>query len=139
MPPSHPPEKPRSLQQIVDALDIYPIEAFEFVKRGLEHTVDRIHGRAKEGAAIDDPSRHVCGRQLCEGLRDYALKQWGMLARTVLRRWGITSTVDFGRIVFAMVDSGYLQKTEQDQLEDFHNVFDFRTAFEGEYRIEQPS
>jgi uncharacterized repeat protein (TIGR04138 family) len=43
----------------------------------------------------------------------------------VLRRWNIHSTTDFGRIVFALVDNGFLQKTEQDRIEDFRDVFDF--------------
>ena len=72
---------------------------------------------------------------MCEGLRELALIQWGRLARTVLRRWSITSTVDFGRIVFAMVDAGLMQKTEDDSLEDFRNVYDFRVALENEYQI----
>ena len=71
----------------------------------------------------------MSGQQLCEGLREYALQQWGYLARTVLRRWNITSTVDFGKIVFALVEIGQMQKTDDDTLDDFRNVFDFRAAF----------
>jgi uncharacterized repeat protein (TIGR04138 family) len=58
------------------------------------------------------------------------------LARTVLVRWNVTSTYDFGRIVFAMVDSGLMQKTDDDSIEDFRNVYDFKTAFDAAYRIE---
>jgi len=135
MPPAKPAQTFDSLQQLVDELDLYPIEAFHFVQQGLAFVVERIHGAAEK----QDVARHVSGQQLCEGLRVFALKQWGMLARTVLRRWSITSTVDFGRIVFALVDSGFMQKSEHDSLDDFRNVFEFRDAFEGEYRIEQPS
>ena len=85
---------------------------------------------------MKDPeaSRHISGQQLCQGLLEFAQHQWGLLARTVLRRWNITSTLDFGRIVFALVDAGHMQKTDEDSLEDFKDVFDFRTAFDG-YRI----
>ena len=62
-----------------------------------------------------------------------------MLARTVLRRWNITSTLDFGRMVFAMVDGGLMQKTEEDSVEDFRNVYDFRNAFESDYHIPCPA
>jgi uncharacterized repeat protein (TIGR04138 family) len=130
----------RSLHDVVDAVGVYPIEAFEFVQRGLSYTVHKIHGQQR---AADSPkiSLHVSGQDLCEGLRQFALAQWGMLARTVLARWSITSTWDFGRIVFAMVEGGLMQKTAQDNIEDFRNVYDFRHAFDANYKIEnkQPS
>jgi outer membrane receptor protein involved in Fe transport len=47
-----------------------------------------------------------------------------------------TGTYDFGRIVFAMVESGLMQKTDDDSIEDFRNVYDFKTAFDAGYRIE---
>jgi uncharacterized repeat protein (TIGR04138 family) len=77
----------------------------------------------------------VTGQQLCHALRDYALTRWGMMARAVLRRWGINQTLDFGRIVFTMVKAGLLRTTEGDTLEDFRDVFDFAT-FDAGYRIE---
>jgi uncharacterized repeat protein (TIGR04138 family) len=129
MPQGVPPEKP--IDQVAEETGLYPAEAFDFVRRGLQYTVDRIH--ANKGP---DESHHISGQQLSEGLRDFALKQWGMLARTVLRRWNITRTDDFGRIVFALVANGYLSTTDRDSVEDFKDVFDFRTAFDEGYRIE---
>jgi uncharacterized repeat protein (TIGR04138 family) len=123
----------KTLQQVVELVGVYPIDAYEFVHRGLAHTVNQLHASA---SGEEPASRHVCGQQLCEGLRDYALSQWGLMARTVLRRWNITSTLDFGKIVFAMVDNGLMQKTEQDSLEDFRGVYDFAIAFEAGYHIE---
>ncbi len=131
MPPAHDPA-PKTLQQVVELVGVYPIDAFEFVHRGLAHTVAHIHGTAP----VEDPAaRHVCGQQLCQGLREYALSQWGLMAKTVLQRWNITSTLDFGKIVFAMVDNGLMQKTDRDSLDDFRAVFDFNTAFDAGYRI----
>ena len=104
MPPlDESPEK--SLQDVVDAVGSYPVEAFDFVQRGLSFTVERLHGEREKDP---DACRHVTGQQLCEGLRDFALSQWGMLAQTVLKRWSITTTHDFGRIVFALVDNGFM-------------------------------
>jgi uncharacterized repeat protein (TIGR04138 family) len=78
----------------------------------------------------------VSGQQLCEGLRMYAIEQWGMMAGTVLRRWNLRGTVDFGRIVFALVDGGLMHKTERDKLDDFRDVYDFDRAFDsGAYNI----
>ena len=129
MPPSGP---AKSLQEVVQAVGVYPAEAYLFVQQGLTYTVQKIHAEQTDPNA----SRHVSGRDLCEGLRELALKQWGLMARTVLARWNITSTMDFGRIVFAMVEHDLLQKTENDRVEDFRKVYDFTTAFEKDYRIE---
>jgi uncharacterized repeat protein (TIGR04138 family) len=131
MPPSDKPTKEKSVQQVVEDLGLYPPEAYAFIQQGLSFTVQKLHGNVKDPKA----SRHVSGTDLCEGLRELALSQWGRLARTVLRRWNITTTLDFGRIVFAMVEAGLMQKTDDDSLEDFRNVFEFRTALENEYQI----
>jgi len=77
-------------------------------------------------------NRHVSGQQLCWGLRDLALEKWGLMASAVLRKWRIYSTEDFGRIVFALVEAGHLQKRP---FEDFKNVYDFHEAFENAYEI----
>ncbi len=131
MPPADAPN-PRSRQQIIDDLGLYPAEAFEFVERGLGFTVDRLHGQKSEGEL-----RHVSGQDLCHGLRDYARLQWGMLARTVLKRWNINTTYDFGKIVYALVDGGLMHKQPHDSIDDFRDVYDFATAFDGEYKIQE--
>src|SRR4051812_46307535 len=140
MPPSDKPTKEKSVLQVVQDVGLYPPEAFAFIQKGLNFTVERLHGKQKDGRQKDPTvSRHVTGQDLCEGLREVALAEWGRLARTVLRRWNITSTLDFGRIVFAMVDAGLMQKTEDDSVEDFRNVYDFRNAFESDYHIPCPA
>jgi uncharacterized repeat protein (TIGR04138 family) len=132
----YPQVKERTLEQVVADVGLYPADAFEFVQQGLGFTVQQTHG---DDAAPVDPakpvSRHVSGQQLCEGLREFALAQWGLLARAVLWRWNVTSTLDFGRIVFALIDAGQMQKTDQDTLDDFRAVYDFRTDFESGYQI----
>lgn len=107
--------------------------AFDFVREGLAHTVQTLHGVDE----ADDPnqaqptekSRHVSGRQLCLGLRDLALQRYGLLAPTVLRRWGVRKTDDFGVIVYAMIDRGEMKCSEDDRFEDFRDVYDFHEAF----------
>lgn len=107
----------------------YSIEAFAFVQDGLRYTVQRLSAEAGN-ESLD--SRHVSGQELCIGLRSYALDQFGLLARTVLQSWGIYSTEDFGRIVFALVEAGLLRKSDDDSIEDFHLVFDFEDSFSPE-------
>lgn len=105
----------------------YPREAMDFVSAGLTHTVMLVHGSQAE--AVEDDSRHVSGPQLCEGLRDFAIRRFGLLAPVVLSQWNIHSTDDFGRLVFAMLAMGKLGKTDRDRIEDFHAVYDFADVF----------
>lgn len=110
----------------------YPPEAYQFVREGLAHTVRMVYGQDEPDPSrplrSTDP-RHVSGQQLCLGLRDYAIRQYGLLARTVLAHWGIHGTEDFGRIVFTMIDAGLMRKGETDAPEDFEGVYDFDEAF----------
>ena len=81
-------------------------------------------------------NRHVGGPELCWGLRDYALHRWGQLATLVLGTWNIHHTLDFGRLVFAMIDHDLMQKQPTDRLEDFDRVYDFTEAFDQHYHID---
>ena len=110
-------------KQLQESAGPYPIEAFRFVRDGLAHTVEICHPE------VDEENRHVDGRQLCMGLRDYAQKRYGLLARTVLGRWSIRRTEDFGRIVFAMVEAGLMRKADDDTIDDFVGVYDFDEEF----------
>jgi len=96
----------------------YKPDAYEFVLGGLSFTQKKLK-----------KSAHVCGSELAAGLRDYAINQYGALARTVLAHWGITQTQDFGNIVFNMIEKKLLSKTQDDSLVDFEGVYDFNTAF----------
>jgi len=111
----------------------YPPQAFVFVQEGLRHTVSTIFGddgeSDDEGLGSLEGERHVSGQQLCLGLRDFAQREFGLLARTVLESWGVRRTEDFGNIVFAMVNAGLMRKTDEDQLIDFEDVFDFEEVF----------
>lgn len=118
-------------RDVRDRAGPFPPQAYQFVIEGLAHTSRMIHGDdiAEDTSEAVRRSRHVNGQQLCMGLRDYALRQYGKLAGVVLRRWHIRETDDFGRIVFAMVEAQRMHKTEEDSIEDFRAVFDFDEAF----------
>ena len=107
----------------------YPLDAFDFLHEGLAFTTSRVHGEDPTGQP-----RHVTGQQLSIGIRDYARHRWGRLARTVLARWNIRATIDFGEMVFLLVKLGVLGMQETDRLEHFADVYDFTTAFD-EYEI----
>ena len=105
----------------------YAPEAFGFLHDGLTRAVEATHG--------DEPpvegQRHVTGKQLCEHLRDVAIERWGMLAGVVLAKWNIHETMDFGNMVYLLVENRFMRKTDEDSVEDFRGVFDFGEAFGG--------
>lgn len=112
------------IEKVMEAHREYKFEAYSFVMAALHHTVSKL-----------DKARHVSGKELLEGIRDYTLEQFGPMARTVLDYWGIRKTEDFGKIVFALVDVGILRKQPEDKIEDFKDVYDFRRAFDAGYEI----
>lgn len=119
------------IPSIMDRAGGFSPRVFQFIRDGLGHTVSMVHGAEAAEALPDeeDESRHVSGRDLCMGLKDYAVRRYGLLAKTVLNQWGVTQTEDFGKIVFALVDAGLLRKTDDDSIEDFRGVFDFEEEF----------
>ena len=105
----------------------WPPEAYEFVRHGLQDTARRVHEHMD---ALHEQDRHVTGQELCLGLRDFAINRFGLLAPMVLELWHIHRTEDFGRMVFALIEVGEMQRRPEDSLEDFCGVYDFREAFD---------
>ena len=105
----------------------YPVEAYQFLGEALEHAVKSIHG---EKGARSGRESHVSGQQLCLAIRDLAIQRWGLLARTVLSKWNLRATIDFGNMVYLMIEHEFMRKTETDSIEDFRDVYDFDQAFE---------
>lgn len=101
-------------------------KAYAFVRQALDHTAKELKRKHPERVS---KSPHVSGAELLEGVRAYALDQFGPLAKTVLNTWGITRCADIGDIVFNLIDYNVFSKTESDRREDFANVFDFDEAF----------
>ena len=99
----------------------YQREAYNFTFEALEFTLKRIKEK-----------RHVSGQELLDGIREYALQQFGPLARMVFNKWGVRKTDDFGEIVFNLVNAGLMGKTEDDSKEDFKDRYDFADVFKME-------
>ncbi len=112
-----------TLEQILASHPQYPRDAYLFVREALDHTQKNI----TKGGRIQ--LRHVTGQELLEGIREYALQQFGPMAKTVFEEWNIRACRDFGEIVFNMVESGMLAKTERDSIRDFEGGYDFDDAF----------
>jgi uncharacterized repeat protein (TIGR04138 family) len=101
----------------------YAREAYGFVREALDYT-QKIIGKENRGQV-----RHITGQELLDGIRQFALNQFGPMVVTVLEEWGVRNARDFGEIVFNMVEIELLAKTENDNRDDFNNGYDFTDAF----------
>ena len=111
----------------------YAPEAFRFLFEALPHAV-RLAGKEKaEGTA-----KHVTGQEVLEGMRVHAEQLFGPLAGAVWRSWGVRETLDWGRVVFLLVDHGLLNRQESDRVEDFGAGFDFDEVFVRRYKVPLP-
>src|SRR5215468_2967794 len=123
------------LDELVRRDPRYAYEAYEFLFAALAHT-QRALGRVPppEGPAPEQ-DYHVSGPELLEGVRDLALREFGLMARTVFQQWGIRRTGDFGDIVFNLIEAGLMSKTDRDSRADFHDVYDLDQALVQGFRI----
>jgi uncharacterized repeat protein (TIGR04138 family) len=120
-----PEQHEKTMEQVIREDGRYPPEAFGFLHEGLARAVRNTYGNeAPEG------QHHVSGRQLCEALRDLAIEKWGLLAPTVLGRWNVNATIDFGNMVYLLIEHGFMRKTDEDSIDDFRDVYDFADAFD---------
>ncbi|MBN2296122.1 MAG: hypothetical protein JXM70_27070 [Pirellulales bacterium] len=143
--PSHP------IIELLKEDDRYAFDAYVFVFEALNYAQNVLQMGSEFPAGNSDHEfdeepddeeeqveRHVTGQQLCEAIREYALHQYGYMAKDVLGSWGIKKTEDFGEIVFNLIRIEQMRKTPQDRKEDFQNVYDFETAFRKGFKINAP-
>ena len=126
----------QAVEQILEKDPRYARDAYLFLREALDHTQKAVAKPVREGRGGHESKpeekptvRHVTGLQLLEGIRVYALEQFGPMVPTVFEEWGIQNCSDFGEIVFNMVEIGLLAKTESDSREDFKNGYSFEDAF----------
>ena len=119
--------KPSKLDEVLDQIlakdSRYTREAYDFVGEALEFTMQLLKKPAQ------GPERHISGQDLLDGIRQYALRQYGPMAKEVLGHWGIRRCEDFGEIVFNLVEKQVLGRTEKDSRDDFKGGYDFDEAF----------
>jgi len=85
-----------------------------------------------DGWSIEQNLRniHIDAETLCWTLHDRALLLYGSGAKNQLFEWKITTTEDFGKIVFGLIDQELLRAGPEDRIEDFERVFRFDEEFE---------
>jgi uncharacterized repeat protein (TIGR04138 family) len=114
----------------------YHLEAYQFVRESLAYAQKIM----KLPAANDEPSEekqdhHLTGQQLCLAIKEYALDQYGFMAKTVLNSWGIHNTGDFGEIVYNLIRIKEMRKSKSDRREDFDDQYFFEDAFEPRFEL----
>jgi len=97
--------------------------AYFMVREALDFTVERL-SRETNGE-----KRHVTGRELLNGFRDYVLQEYGPMGATLLDDWGITKCRHVGEIVFMFIENGVFGKQDSDSLDDFEEFYSFKEAF----------
>jgi uncharacterized repeat protein (TIGR04138 family) len=112
-----------AVEQILAKDSRFSREAYVFVREALDYT-QKLISKESRGTI-----RHVTGQELLDGIRQFALQQFGPMVVTVFEEWGVKNCRDFGDIVFNMVEISLLAKTEKDTRDDFQNGYDFTEAF----------
>ena len=122
-----------ALDSIVASDPRYTRDAYVFLRDALDFTTKQ--QKKIKGAMV----RHVAGPELLEGMRQYALHEFGPMVMTVFSSWGIHCCEDIGHMVFNLIEAGIFGKTEEDSLEDFKNVYDFEEAFAKPFTPAKPT
>ena len=114
----------RAVDAIREREDRYPREAYAFVVNALGFAAERLPRERRS----DPVRRHLSGAELLAAALDLARLEFGVMAPTVLREWGLRAGGDVGRIVFALIEAGELSAREDDRFEDFLGVDDLPGA-----------
>jgi uncharacterized repeat protein (TIGR04138 family) len=96
--------------------------AYFFLKDALDFTLKRV---AEQNGG---QPRHVTGQELLDGFRDLALEQFGPMAATLMREWGLRKCQDVGDMVFHLIDEQVFGKQDSDRREDFSGSYDLDEA-----------
>ena len=111
----------------------YQREGYIFLRDALDFTTKQ--QKKVKGVSV----RHVTGPELLDGVRQYALREFGPMVMTVFDSWGIHSCEDIGHMVFNLIGAGVFGKTEEDSIKDFKDVYDFEEAFVRPFAPERPA
>ena len=69
---------------------------------------------------LTDPERrHLSGQELLRGAVELAQREFGLMAPTGFKEWGVHAATDVGEIVFQLVEAGQLSARGEDRREDF--------------------
>jgi uncharacterized repeat protein (TIGR04138 family) len=112
----------------------YHPDAYDFIRAALDHTIKTL----RRGVPKRSPRRHVSAAEFLQGIRQYALQQYGPMTLSVLHHWGIHNCRDFGNIVFNLIQARIFGRSDTDKIEDFDHGYDFYEAFQKPYCPTKP-
>lgn len=114
----------------------YHLEAYQFVREGLAYAQKVMKMPPSQDEASENPQdHHLTGQQLCQAIKEYALEEYGFMAKTVLNSWGVFTTSDFGEIVYNLIRIREMRKSKTDKREDFDDQFEFEEAFQPKFEL----
>lgn len=111
-----------TIRRIVADDDRYQFEAYLFIQDAIRYTQKTLGRHNQE-------QKHVGGKELLNGIRDYALNLFGPMTMMVLSEWGIRSCEDFGEIVFNLIKYNQATQSQTDSRDDFKEGYDFYEVF----------
>lgn len=117
-----------TVEEIVKTDPRYTTEAYEFVSEAVVYTAQKLERNPHS------TNRHISGHELLDGIRQYAIEQFGPMAGEILKSWGINDSISIGNIVFNMVNKKLLGANSNDSINDFKEGFDFEEAFSKPFR-----
>lgn len=98
----------RKILQLLSHEPRYSSEAYYFIAEAVNFTVDK---QQRQG--------HVSAAELLCGVREFAIRQYGVVAVNVLSSWGMHQESDVGNVVYLLIGAGLLKASEDDSPEDF--------------------
>ncbi len=108
----------KTIEEICARDTRYKPDSYEFILQALNFTQQKLKNQG-----------HVSGKELAQGCAEFAIEQYGPMAKAVLTYWGVTKTQDFGNIVYNMIEAKLFSRTESDSINDFKDVYNFDIVF----------
>ena len=103
-----------AVQAIMSKHGEYAPDSYDFARKALDFTTERMNK--------SEDSPHLSAREFYMGACAYALEEYGPLAADVMEFWGVSSSRDFGNIVYHLIEAGIFGKQKDDSPEQFNDL-----------------
>ena len=120
----------QGVRLICEEDDRYPPEAYTFMRKAVDYT------SKKKIREKHDKDAHISTNELVDGIKSFALTEYGPMTRFVLSKLGIHSTEDFGNIIFNLIEFKIFGSNENDDQDDFKDAYSFDDAFDKPFYVD---
>lgn len=118
-----------SFEEAVDAIvrkhPEYAPDAYHFMRSAIDYAADQLNK--------SDQSPHLSAEELYLGACAHALEEYGPLARYLLDSWNLSSSHDFGCIVYNLIEAGVFGKQADDRQEEFDKLIPLEFLLEAPF------